>query len=134
MATKTTKPKSGNTKPGTKKKQVVKKKHGAVLTIALIIMGLHGFVGTYLYLTLNTAPEVQRPWIISMMVLHFILNVAAAAGIYFWKKWGIYVYIVSTVLAVIAGLLSVGIWSLWYMVLPLIILGWILRTKWGNFE
>jgi hypothetical protein len=134
MATKSNKSKTSSTRSGSKKSKAIQKKHGALLTIVLIIMGLHGFVSTYIYLTLNTAPEVQRPWIISMMVLHFILNIAAAVLIYFWKKWGIYIYVASTILAVIAGLLAIGIWSIWYMVFPLIILGWLLRTKWSYFS
>lgn len=130
MATKSSRRKTSSTK----KSKAIQKKHGALLTIVLIIMGLHGFVSTYIYLTLNTSPDIQRPWIVSMMVLHFILNIAAAVGIYFWKKWALYIYVFSTILAVIAGLLAVGIWSLWYMVLPLIILGWILRSKWSYFS
>jgi hypothetical protein len=134
MATKSHKSKTSSTKSGTRKTKAIQKKHGALLTIVLILMGLHGFVSTYIYITYSNAPEVQRPWIISMMVLHFILNIAAAILIYFWKKWGIYLYVASTIIAVVAGLLAVGIWSIWYMLMPLIILGWLLRTKWDYFK
>ncbi len=69
-----------------------------------------------------------------MMVVHFLANIAAAVGIWYWKKWGLYVYAASTILALVAGLISVGIWSLFYMVLPLAIIGWVLRSKWSYFE
>jgi hypothetical protein len=44
------------------------------------------------------------------------------------------VYAASTILAVVAGLLSVGIWSLFYMLLPFVILGWLIRSKQSYFE
>ena len=116
------------------KKQAPKKVHGTLLTIALVVMAVHGLIAAILYSTMSTAPEVQRPWIIGMMVVHFLANVAAAVGIFYWKKWGLYVYAGSTILALVAGLISIGIWSVFYMVLPFVILGWLLRTKWDNFE
>jgi hypothetical protein len=135
MATKSKNKKKSNTVSNYKKKAVVKRKErGTILTILLIIMAVHGIFAAYLYSTMSTAPEVQRPWIIGMMVLHFLANAAAAVGIWYWKKWGLYVYAASTVLAVVAGLISVGIWSLFYMVLPLAIIGWVLRSKWSYFE
>ena len=134
MATKSKNKKKSNTKPNIKKKAPVKKEHGVVLMIVLIIMAVHGIVAAYMYSTMSTAPEVQRPWIISMMVLHFLANFAAAVGIFYWKKWGLYVYAASTIVALIAGLISVGMWSVFYMVLPLVIVGWVLRSKWGYFE
>jgi len=44
------------------------------------------------------------------------------------------VYAGSTIVALIAGLISVGMWSVFYMLLPFIIVGWVLRSKWGYFE
>jgi lipoprotein signal peptidase len=129
----TTKKKNTKMNPKNKKKQV-RKERGTLLTIALVVVGLHGLAAAIAYSTLSNAPDVQRPWIISMMVLHFLMNVAAAIGIFYWKKWGLYVYATSTVIALVAGLLSVGVWSVFYMVLPLAILGWLLRTKWDYFE
>ncbi len=68
------------------------------------------------------------------MVLHSLANVIAAIGMWYWKKWALYVYAASTVLAIIAGLVSIGTWSLFYMILPLVDLGWVLRTKWDYFD
>lgn len=124
----------GNTTSNYKKKAPTKKQHGVVLTIALVLMAVHGIGAAYLYHTMSTAPTVQRPWILGMMVLHFLANIAAAIGIYYWKKWGLYVYAVSTIIAVVAGLLSVGVWSVFYMVLPLAILGYLIQSKQHYFE
>jgi hypothetical protein len=131
--TSSTKSKASSSKPKAPVK-VKKKEHGALLTIALVLMAVHGVFATYLYNAMSNAPEVQRPWIISMMVLHSLANIVAAAGIYAWKKWALYVYAGSTILALVAGLLAIGAWSTFYMVLPLAIVGWLLREKWDNFE
>lgn len=120
-------------KPGVKKAPA-RKEHGALLIIALVLMGLHGLVAAPMYHLMSTAPEVQRPWILGMMVVHSLADIVAAVAIFYWKKWGLYVYAASTVIALVAGLLSIGAWSVFYMVLPLAILGWILRSKWGYFD
>jgi hypothetical protein len=117
-----------------KKAKQKPKVRGTVLTILLVIMGLHGIVAGYLYYTLRMeTADLDRPWILTLMSIHFLANVVAAAGIWYWKKWALYVYAASTVLALIVGLISIGIWSVFYMFLPLAILGWVLRTKWEYF-
>jgi hypothetical protein len=60
--------------------------------------------------------------------------VIAAVGIWNWKMWAWQLYIASTLLALVVGLLSLGIMSAFYMVLPLAIVGWALRTKWDHFS
>jgi hypothetical protein len=135
MANKQKNQKKGNTKSNySKKKAPVKKEHGTLLIIVLAIMAIHGFFAAYLYYAMSSAPEVQRPWILGMMVVHSLADIVAAIGIYYWKKWALYVYAGSTILALVAGLISIGAWSTFYMVLPLAIVGWILRDKWSNFE
>lgn len=127
--------KTSNTKSNyNKKKAPVKKEHGTLLTIVLVIMAIHGIFAAILYNAMSTAPEVQRPWILGMMVVHSLADIVAAIGIFYWKKWALYVYAGSTILALVAGLISVGAWSTFYMVLPLAIVGWLLRTKWDYFE
>jgi hypothetical protein len=127
-------------KPSTKNKQQ-KAKHtphktrGSWLTIALVVMVLHGLAAAIFYAVarLDTT-YMDKTWAISLMALHFLANVLAAVGIWYWQKWGLYVYAGSTILALVVGLMTVGIWSVFYMVLPLVILGWLLRTKWSYFS
>jgi hypothetical protein len=129
--------KPNNAKTGSKGKatpQVKHKEHGAVLTIVIILIAFHGIIAAAAYNSMTTAPDVNRPWIAGLMVLHSLANIVAAAGIYSWKKWGLYLYAASTVVAIVAGLLSVGMWSVFYMLLPAVIVGWLLRTKWDYFD
>ena len=111
------------------------KTRGPWLTIALVVMVLHGLAAAIFYAVarLDTT-YMDKTWAISLMALHFLANVLAAVGIWYWQKWGLYVYAGSTILALFVGLMTVGIWSVFYMVLPLVILGWLLRTKWSYFS
>jgi len=112
-----------------------KKERGFWLTLFLVIMALHGIFAAYFYYTVRVGePSLDRPWILSLMVIHSLANILAAVGIWYWKKWALYVYAASTVLGLVVGLLSIGAWSTFYMVLPLSILGYILRTKWNYFN
>ena len=115
-------------------KQQPHKVRGFGLSLVLVIMALHGIFGTVLYYTIRTQEALDRPWLISLMVLHSLANVIAAIGIWYWKKWALYVYAASTAVAIFAGLVAIGAWSVFYMFLPLAILGWLLRTKWDYFE
>lgn len=110
------------------------KVRGTVLTILLVIMALHGLIAGYFYYAyrMNTA-YLDRPWILTLMAIHLFMNVVAAVGIWYWKKWALYVYVASTILALVVGLISVGALSVFYMIFPLVILGWVLRTKWSYF-
>ena len=121
-----------------KKSRPKKKQHkerGVGVTIFLVLMAIHGLFATYFYYALRTQQSsLERPVILGLMLLHSFANVIAALGIWYWKKWAIYLYAGSTILAVVVGLISVGAWSLCYMVLPFIILGWLLQTKWNYFE
>lgn len=111
------------------------KVRGTLLSILLVIMGLHGALAAYLYYTVRMeGSPLERPWILTLMVVHFLANIVAAVGIWYWKKWGLYVYVGSTILALVVGLLAVGVWSIFYMAFPLIILGYVLRNKWDYFE
>jgi len=68
------------------------------------------------------------------MALHSLANVIAVVGIWFWKKWALYIYAASTVLALSVGLIALGAWTVFYLIVPFAILGWMLRAKWNLFE
>lgn len=120
-------------KQGKRTKTQVKER-GIWLQILLAIMAIHGIFAAYFYYTVRTQePYLDRPMILTLMVIHSVANVVAAIGIWYWKKWALYVYAGSTILALVVGLLSIGAWSVFYMVLPLAILGYVLREKWSYF-
>ena len=110
------------------------KERGTLLTILLIVMAVHGIVAAFAYNSMRVDDAmISRPWLISLMVIHSLANVVAAVGIWNWKMWAWQLYIASTLLALVVGLLALGAVSVFYMVLPLAIVGWALRTKWDHF-
>jgi hypothetical protein len=111
-----------------------KKVRGPWLTAGLVLIILHGLVAAVYYFVARLDPSLNRPMILGLMSLHFLANVVAAIAIWYWKQWGIYVYIGSTIVALVVGLVTVGIWATFYMVLPLAILGYLLREKWSYFS
>ena len=97
-------------------------------------MALHGIVAAFAFHSMSTPDAmISRPWLITLMVIHSILNVIAAVGIWKWKMWAWKLYMVSTVIGLAVGLLTMGMLSAFYAVLPMAIVGWALRTKWDNF-
>jgi len=119
-----------------KTQQTPKKTRGTWLTIALVVIVLHGLIAAVYYSAAKVdSAYMDRPWLITLMVVHFLANVVAAIGIWYWKKWGVYIYMGSTILAVIVGLITTGLgmYSIFYFALPLVIVGWLLRTKWDYF-
>ena len=113
----------------------VRKERGVWLTIALVLMAVHGIVAAYFYGTakMGAYPNAQN-WVVSLMVIHSLMNIIAAIGIWFWQRWALQVYAASAVLALIAGLLTgYGMYSAFYMILPVAIVGWLLRSKWEYF-
>lgn len=125
----------GNKTTSKKHKKAQPKERGLGTSIVLILMLLHGIFGTILYYSVRSqSATLDRPVVISLMVLHSVLNIIAVLGIWNWKKWGMQLYAASTLLAIVVGLISTGMWSVFYFVLPLAILGYLMRTKWDYFE
>ena len=119
----------------TKSKQKSQTKtRGTFLTILLVIMALHGIVATFVFYSLRMDDSmISRTWLVTLMLIHSVANVIAAVGIWKWKMWAWQLYIASTILGLAVGLLTMGMLSAFYAVLPLAIVGWALRTKWDNF-
>jgi len=66
----------------------------------------------------------------SVMILISIADIVAAIGIWFWKQWAIYLYVISTVVATaIAIVVTASVWASLYQMLPVAILGYVLNLQ-----
>jgi hypothetical protein len=117
----------------TTNKKPVHKVRGFWLTAALVLMIVTGLAAAIFFYAAKT-PQVDRTWILTMMVVANLMDVIAAIGIWLWKRWGMYVYLYATIIAFVAGLASVGMWASFYLILPAVIVGWLLRSKWDYFD
>lgn len=74
------------------------------------------------------------PWYAWMMILTSILNVVAAAALWYWKRWGLYLYIGSaaatTLVMVLAGMVGAGFSAL----APAAIISYLISLNWKQFE
>ena len=68
-----------------KGKKTVRKERGSLLSLILVIMALHGILGTVLYYSIRTQDALDRPWLVSLMVIHSLANVVAVVGIWYWE-------------------------------------------------
>ena len=125
------------TKPGTKQAtKPATKRRSTLLTVALAIVILHGIVMAVVYWTV--LPDAQRT--LGNIALWAMFGAAAAsvvAGVamWYWKRWGIYVYGAAAVVEAIVALLASGsIFLLFGALLPAIIVLYIVMAQREKFE
>ena len=112
-----------------------KKERGVLLATFLILVIASGIIQAVLYVAQRRQDaDLAMPIILALGIVHAALNVIAAIGIWNWKKWGVYLYIGSSVLGVIIGVIAVGPIAFFSMLLPVILLGYLIATKWSWFE
>lgn len=110
---------------------------GLGLSIWLILVVIHGFVAGFATLSLMKEPEgLTRDWLVIGLLLFTSAKVIAALGIWNWKKWGLYTYVVGVLGTMIIALFLTGflILGVFYEAIPLLITGWLLRGKTDYFK
>lgn len=112
------------------------KHRNTLLTIALVLVILHGILVVALYWI--GAPETQRSvgsFALWVTLLAAVADVVAGVAMWFWKRWGIYLYAVATVAAAVASLLATGsMLFLFGALLPAIIVLYIIAMQRDTFE
>lgn len=122
--------KSSSTSKGQPKKPV-RKQRGTLLTILLVVILLHSILASYLaYITLKEDYIGFANWIIVSLVLVTLGNLVAAIGMWFWKKWAVYLYGAMAVLAGVVHLVLTGsTMVLFYDLIPVAILGYVISIQ-----
>lgn len=105
-------------------------KRSTLLAIVLVLMALHGIFAAVLFYAQNQAFPLGRNWMLSLMVLHSLADVVAVVAIWYWKKWGLYVYAASAILGTVVGMMAVGWSAALYFILPVAIVAYLLRYQW----
>ncbi len=119
-------------------KQPAKKVRGGGLTILLILIFLHSLLATAIAFSYLKAEYVgSTSWILPLFSLISVAGIVAAVGMWYWKKWGIYLYAaISVIGAVIHILLTGSTMVVFYDLIPVAILGYVitLQSKNNLFE
>ena len=118
------------------KKQKHHKDRGFWASFWIIIFGLQSIL--YIFLIhdwLYQADTIDKPILLAGLILVTIADLVGLAGIWFWKKWGWYVFLISSVASIALGLMATGtLFIAINKIIPFAILGWVYRGRTDNFE
>jgi hypothetical protein len=120
-----------------KKQSSQKPSRGTGWSIWLILIVIHSFVAAFATLSLMRSPEgVTREWLVTLLLIFTAAKAIAALGMWEWKKWGLYLYVVAVLgtMGIALVLTSFLIWGIFYEAIPLLITGWLLRGKQEYFD
>jgi F0F1-type ATP synthase assembly protein I len=118
-------------------KKPVHKQRGTLLSVLIVLIGLHGILGAYIgYVTLKTE-YVNAPWALAVLTLVSVAAIVAAVAIWYWKQWGITLYAVVCIIQAGVHLALTGsLLVVFYDILPVAILAYVinLQSKTKLFE
>jgi hypothetical protein len=132
---KQTKPTKQSTKQPSKQAPA-RKQRNTLLTIALVIVFLHGLLMFAIFWTVR--PEAERAWTniaVWLMIFSAVGDIVAAAAMWYWKRWGIYLYGAAAVASAIVAVMASGdLFLLFGALLPAIIVLYIVAMQRDKFE
>jgi hypothetical protein len=109
---------------------------GCILTGMLILIALHGVGAAYLIFHFRADRDPGAlAWMALVLFALAIADIVAAAAIWFWKKWGLRLYAISTAIGIAAGLiLTASQLVVFHDIVPLAVLGYIIKDRWSDFD
>jgi hypothetical protein len=118
------------------KTKTVVRERGTALSLFLIYVAAHGLLFTYLTWSVIKPRDASSPaWMLWLLLLLSIADVVSAVALWYWKKWGFQLFVVTTMISIAVGLVATAT-QLWvfYAIIPLAILGYLMQGKWQQFE
>ena len=114
------------------------RERGFWLTALLVLAFVRNILGAIAIYALRTNPDESTPLVLtSLLVILAIADVVAVIAMWFWKQWGFYLFLISSVGAGAIGLIMTGLfYMVFHAILPPAILGYIIRVqrKWDYFD
>lgn len=110
-------------------------KRTAVMTAAIIYVIIHGLLWTAASWATVRDLTGNRPWYLGLLVVASIASIVAGVALWYWKRWGFYVYAASVVAVAVLTLLFTG--SAFVMLgglLPVALVAYALYPKLGAFS
>jgi hypothetical protein len=111
-------------------KKPTPRERGTLLSVLIVLIGLHGVLGAYIgYATLKSE-YVQATWVLPVLTLVSVAAVVSAVAMWYWKQWGIYLYaIVCIAQAAVHLILTGSLMVVFYDILPVAILGYVINLQ-----
>jgi hypothetical protein len=119
-----------------KKPQQAKKERGTWLTLWLVLIAIHGVFASTLIWYLRNQEGLTSPWWVWVtLFLTALADIVAAIVVWNWKRLGLWLYAISTTLGIVAGLvLTASQLVVFHDIVPLVILGWLVKDKQSYFS
>jgi len=110
------------------------RERGCWLTGFLVLMVIHSIVSGILVYYQLSQPYVDKPTWLAVLFVLAIAKIVAAIAIWYWQRWGLILYGITVIISIVIGLVVTGT-QLWvfHEILPLAILGYIIKDKWADF-
>jgi hypothetical protein len=120
----------------TKTSKAQAKERGTWLSVWLIFIMVHGIVATILVLYLQQQEHTARfPWALPALLALSLADIVAGIAAWYWKKWGLALYAISTAVGIVVGLiLTASQLIVFHDIIPLVILGYLVRDKLSFFD
>jgi hypothetical protein len=118
------------------KEHASQKERGTWLSIWLILIMIHGVIAAGLIWYLRTEGGLGSPWwVFALLFVLAIADIVAAIAAWNWKKWGLQLYALSTVVGIVIGLvLTASQLIVFHDIIPLAILGYLIKDKRSYFS
>ena len=114
----------------------VNKERGIWLSIWLALIMLHSFISALIIYMIRRGPsDVSVPWLLAILFLASAIKLISAIAIWNWKRWGLYLYAGGVIATMVVGLMLTGsLLVVFSDILPLAVLGWLIKDKYSYFS
>ena len=121
---------SGPTPRSSQPAQPAPKVRGGWLTAMLIFIVVHAVFTAVLLIAYHKDPGISRTILWSGAIIAALLEIGSAVAMWFWKKWGIYLFVATTLAAIGFGLVVYpSMVVAFHGIIPLGLLGMILTNQ-----
>jgi len=111
-------------------KKTVHRERGTLLSILIVLIGLHGMLGAYIGYATMKAEYAKVPWVIPVLTLVSVAAIVSAVAIWYWKQWGIYLYAIVCIVQAAVHLMVTGdLFIVFYDILPVAILAYVINLQ-----
>jgi uncharacterized membrane protein (DUF2068 family) len=112
------------------------RERGCLLTGMLVLIAVHGVGAAYLIFQLRADRDPGAlAWTAPVLLALAISDIVAAVAIWYWKKWGLKLYSISTAIGIAAGLiLTASQLVVFHDIIPLAVLGYLIKDRWSEFD
>jgi hypothetical protein len=104
---------------------------GGWLTAALIIIAVNAVLTAVLLLVYRRqGGPIPTPWLWASAVMIALAEIGGAAAMWFWKRWGLYLFIAAVLAGIVVGFLVFPTQLVaFHGIIPVLILGYILQRQ-----